>query len=225
MKMVADAVLPQLRMSAGRVELTGALALADDAIGVVLLAHGSGSSRVTPQDAHLARLLRDERLSTVVLPLLTPHEDALDFAAREHRVDLRLLAHRLAAVTDWLRNRHEFEEATIGYFAAGTVAAAALMAAAELGRHVGAVVSRSGRPDLAGESLGRVDAPTLLIVGSADRTLIELNGLASARLKVANEVAVVPGAPDSFDEAAALEVAMLASRWFGRHLSATRAET
>ena len=155
--------------------------------------------------------------------LLTPQEEALDFAAREYRFDLRLLAHRLVAVTDWLRDRRELEDTTIGYFTVSTATASALMAAAELGRHVAAVVSRSGRPDLAGEALTRVAAPTLLIVGSTDRTLIELNELASARLNVANELAIVPGAPDSFDQPAALaQASMLASRWFARHLAAPR---
>jgi putative phosphoribosyl transferase len=220
-KTVDDAVSRQLRVPGGRVELDGSLTVADDPIGVVLFAHGGGDSRYTPQDAYVARVLHEERISTLVFHLLTPHEEALDFATREHRFDLRVLAHRLVAITDWLRDRREFEDASIGYFSASTATGAALMAAAELGRHVAAVVSRSGRPDLAGEALARVGAPTLLIVGSNDRALIELNELASERLNAANELAIVPGASHAFDEPGAVAMAAgLASRWFVRHLPA-----
>jgi putative phosphoribosyl transferase len=221
MKTADDAFSRQLRVPAGRVELEGSLTVASDPIGVVLFAHGSGDSRYTPQDAHIARVLREERISTLVFHLLTAHEEALDFVAREHRFDLRVLARRLVAVTDWLRDRREFEDASIGYFSASTATGAALMAAAELGRHVAAVVSRSGRPDLAGEALARVDAPTLLLVGSSDRALIELNELASERLNAANELAIVPGASHGFDQPGALaKAAGLASQWFVRHLAA-----
>lgn len=221
MKTADDAVSRQLRVTAARVELEGSLAVANDPIGVVLFAHGSGDSRYTPQDAYVARVLREERISTLVLHLLTPKEEALDFVTRVHAFDLRVLAHRLVAVTDWLRDRREFEDASIGYFSASTAAGAALMAAAELGRHVAAVVSRSGRPDLAGEALARVDAPTLLIVGSNDRALIELNELASGRLNAANELAIVAGASHRFDQPGAVaKAAGLASRWFARHLPA-----
>ena len=220
MKTVDDAVSRQLRVPAGRVELEGSLTVANDPIGVVLFAHGSGDSRYTPQDAYVARVLREERISTVVFDLLTPHEEAVDFVTREHRFDLRVLAHRLVAVTDWLRDRREFEDASIGYFSASTGTGAALMAAAELGRHIAAVVSRSGRPDLAGEALARVDAPTLLIVGSNDRALIELNELASGRLNAATEIAIVAGASQVFDQPGALaQAAALASHWFVRHLA------
>ena len=224
MKTADDAGSRQLRIPAGPLELTGSLTVVDDPLGVVLFAHGDRASRYTPQDAYVARTLREKRFSTLVFHLLTPPEEALDFAAREHFFDLRRLALRLVAVTDWLRDQREFEDATIGYFTVSTATASALMAAAELGTHVAAVVSRSGRPDLAGEALTRVATPTLLIVGSTDRALIELNELASARLNVANELAIVPGATDSFEQPDALaQASMLASRWFARHLAAPRA--
>jgi len=219
-KTVDDAVSRQLRMPAGRVELEGSLTVVDDPIGVVLFAHGSGDSRHTPQDACVARAVREERISTLVFHLLTAQEEALDFVARRRRFDLRALARRLIAITDWLRDRREFEDATIGYFSASTGTGAALIAAAELGRHVAAVVSRSGRPDLAGEALARVNSPTLLIVGSDDRALIELNELASARLNAVAEVAIVAGASHAFEQPGPLaQAAALASSWFVRHLA------
>ena len=220
MKTVDDAVARQVRMPAGRVELTGSLTVASDPIGVVLFAHGSGDSRHTPQDAYVARTLREARISTLVFAMLTPQEEALDFVTRARRFGLRVLAQRLVAVTDWLRDRREFEDATIGYFSTSTGTGAALIAAAELGRHVAAAVSRSGRPDLAGEALARVEAPTLLIVGSDDRALVELNELASGRLNAANEVAIVAGASHVFEQPGAVaQAAELASRWFVRHLA------
>jgi len=153
---------------------------------------------------------RDHRLSALHLVI----------SARRRRFDLRALARRLIAITDWLRDRREFEDATIGYFSASTGTGAALIAAAELGRHVAAVVSRSGRPDLAGEALARVNSPTLLIVGSDDRALIELNELASARLNAVAEVAIVAGASHAFEQPGPLaQAAALASSWFVRHLA------
>jgi len=199
----------------GPVDLTGLLAVPEDAIGVVL----SQSSRI-------ARVLHEAHIATLVFDLLTPREEALDFVTREHRFDVRVLAQRLVEITDWLGDQRGFERATIGYLGTSTGSAAALVAAADLGRHVAAVVCWAGRPDLAGEALTRVEAPTLLVVGGYDRTLIGLNELACARLAVTKEIAIVAGASHLFEEPGTLErVGALASRWFEHHLAAAPATT
>ena len=223
MKTVADAVSRRLMIPVGSDEFLGSLSSPGQAASLVLLAQGSGGGRYASQDACVAQALREAGIATLVFSLLTPHEAALEFVAREHRLDLRLLAKRLVDVTDWLRNGREFRDASIGYCTAGTGSAAALIAAAELGRHVAAVVSRGGRPDLAGEALARVEAPTLLIVAGNDRTVTELNELASTRLCATKQVALVAGASHSFAEPGALtQAAALTSQWFTHHLAAAQ---
>ncbi len=201
------------------VELPGDLTVPARALGAVVFAHGSGSSRLSPRNAFVARTLNESRLATLLFDLLTD-EEAAD---RANVFDIPLLASRLAAADRWLRGRAGGdllpEALPVGYFGASTGAAAALLAAAELGDEVGAVVSRGGRPDLAGPRLRHVRAPTLLIVGGFDDVVIELNRQAAALLACEHELVVVPGATHLFEEPGTLEsVAEHAARWFVRHL-------
>jgi len=205
---------------AGNVRLQGELALPPRPKGIVLFAHGSGSSRHSPRNTYVARVLREEALGTLLFDLLTAAEDA-DYATR---FDIPLLTSRLLAATGWVAGDSRAAGLPIGYFGASTGAAAALAAAAELGTRVGAVVSRGGRPDLAGASaLPRVTAPTLLIVGGHDPTVIALNREAYALLGCVKELEVVPGATHLFEEPGTLEqVATHASNWLARWLAAGR---
>jgi len=204
-------------ISAGPISLEGTLVVPANAHAIALFAHGSGSSRFSPRNRFVAESLNRAGLATLLFDLITLAEEADD--ARLHRFDIDLLAQRLVRATDWVSSRPETRELRIGYFGASTGAAAALVAAAERPSLVGAVVSRGGRPDLAGEALGRVKAPTLLIVGSEDHQVLELNRGAQRRLGGASDLAVVPGASHLFEEPGALEeVALLAAVWFGRHL-------
>jgi putative phosphoribosyl transferase len=214
-----------VRIPAGDSELFGTLATPDAAIGLVLFAHGSGSSRHSPRNAFVARVLRQARVGTLLFDLLTPFEEQRDVITREHRFDIDLLARRLEGATRWVRTQAGLADISLGYFGASTGSAAALVAAAELGAGVAAVVSRGGRPDLAGESsLARVTAATLLIVGSEDDVVIELNEQAYARLRTRKELAIVPGASHLFEEPGTLEhAASLAARWFTLHLVAEHA--
>jgi len=181
----------------------------------VIFAHGSGSSRLSPRNRGVAGRLNRAKLGTLLFDLLTEEEER----DRRNVFDIALLAERLVAVTRWARRSEEEGSLPIGYFGASTGAAAALRAAASLGAEIGAVVSRGGRPDLAAERLAEVTAPTLLIVGGADRQVLELNGDAAKLLRCEHEVAVVPGATHLFEEPGALErVAELATAWFSRHL-------
>jgi putative phosphoribosyl transferase len=189
-------------------------------IGSVVFAHGSGSSRHSPRNMHVAELLRGVGMRTVLLDLLTEAEERVDVYTREHRFDIPLLARRLVGVIDWMEGEEELRVDPIGLFGASTGAAAALAAAAARPDEVGAVVSRGGRPDLAGESLGRVQAPTLLIVGSRDHTVIDLNRRARARLTAPTALEIVEGATHLFEEPGTLDqVARLAGDWFVAHLS------
>lgn len=198
------------------VRLSGDLRLPEAAAGVVIFAHGSGSSRLSPRNRQVAAALNDAGFATLLFDLLTSEEE-LD---RAKVFDTVLLAERLVAVTGWVRAEAELRELPIGYFGASTGAAAALRAAAQLDGEIGAVVSRGGRPDLAAESLAQVGAPTLLIVGGADWQVLELNEQAARLLRCEQEVAVVPGATHLFEEPGALErVAELAADWFSRHLA------
>ncbi|MEK7839917.1 MAG: alpha/beta family hydrolase [Pseudomonadota bacterium] len=193
----------------------GDLGLPPGAGGLVIFAHGSGSSRLSSRNRFVAEALRRAGLGTLLFDLLTETEDR-DY---ERRFDIDLLTHRLLAATAWARHQPELKELMYGYFGASTGAAAALKAAAELGDTIDAVVSRGGRPDLAIESLARVTAPTLLIVGSRDEDVIELNRKAYARLTGVAELEIVPGATHLFEEPGTLEeVARLASGWFRRYL-------
>ena len=208
-----------IRVAAGAVTLEGNLSLPKGADGIVLFAHGSGSSRHSPRNRYVAWLLNDANLATLLVDLLTSEEEAIDLTTAHLRFDIGLLAGRLIGVTDWLTEHPDTRHLRIGYFGASTGAAAALMAAAERADVVGAVVSRGGRPDLAGPALTRVKAPTLLIVGGNDFPVIDLNRAALAQLHCEKQLVIVPGATHLFEEPGALDqVAQLAREWFKRYL-------
>jgi dienelactone hydrolase len=203
---------------AGSVPLEGTLGIPDDASSVVLFAHGSGSSRFSPRNRYVARTLRDAGLGTFLLDLLSPGEEAVDEVTRHHRFDIEMLADRLVAAIDWLGEQPATGALPVGLFGASTGGGAALVAAAERPRRVAAVVSRGGRPDLAGEALPRVKAPTLLIVGGHDDVVIDLNQQALARMRAAVRMLIVPGATHLFEEPGTLEqVASAAQAWFAGH--------
>lgn len=199
--------------------LQGNLTIPDGASGLVVFAHGSGSSRHSPRNRYVARILNEGGLATLLFDLLTESEEEVDLRTRHLRFDIPLLAGRLEAVTGWLLAREQTRDLRIGYFGASTGAAAALIAAAARPHDVAAVVSRGGRPDLAGDALPRVQAPTLLVVGGFDDVVIGLNRDALARLRCKKELQVVPGATHLFEEPGTLErAAGLALEWFRRHL-------
>jgi putative phosphoribosyl transferase len=198
------------------VTLEGTLGLPEQAKGVVLFAHGSGSSRLSPRNTYVASVLQQAGIGTLLFDLLTKEEDRI----YEQRFDIGLLARRLVGATLWLTARPESHGMALGYFGASTGAAAALQGAAELGAAIKAVVSRGGRPDLAMQHLERVLAPTLLIVGELDDQVLQLNRQAFAHLAVEKELSVVPGATHLFEEPGTLEqAAKLAQKWFVRHLA------
>ena len=204
----------------GGARLDGALAFPLPSSGVVLFAHGSGSSRHSPRNRFVAEVLHDAGIGTLLVDLLTPEEEKIDLRTRHLRFDIGLLADRLTAIVDWMARQPDTAGLTFGLFGASTGAAGALMAAAERPELVQAVVSRGGRPDLAGPALPAVQAPTLLIVGGADTDVIELNRQALQQLGNEAALEIVPGAGHLFEEEGALEqVATLASDWFGRHLA------
>ncbi|MCL4469567.1 MAG: alpha/beta hydrolase [Gammaproteobacteria bacterium] len=210
-----------VNIPADPVTLEGMLELPENASGIVLFAHGSGSSRLSPRNNYVARVLRDAGLGTLLIDLLTQHEDA-DYATR---FDIPLLTRRLLAATSWLQNEARTKSLSIGYFGASTGAAAALRAAAAEGGKISAVVSRGGRPDLAGEeALGKVAASTLLIVGGFDDVVIGLNQAAYRLLKCEKELVIVPGATHLFEEPGTLEqVAKHAAHWFSQNLGPGKA--
>src|SRR5438876_2547040 len=208
----------EVRIPAGRAMLDGNLTLVDQKKALVLFAHGSGSSRHSPRNQFVARTLNEAGLATLLFDLLTPEEESVDLYSREHRFDIGLLAERLVYATKWARQQKQTANLPIGYFGSSTGGGAALVAAAELAEEVGAVVSRGGRPDLAGEALPKVQAPTLLIVGGNDDVVIELNEQARDRMRCEVKLEIVPGATHLFEEPGALEqVAKLASDWFLLH--------
>jgi putative phosphoribosyl transferase len=208
-----------VRVAAGPVTIEGNLTLPEGAYGIVLFAHGSGSSRHSPRNRYVAWLLNQANLATLLVDLLTSDEETIDLRTGQLRFDIELLAERLISVTDWLMQQRDTRRFRIGYFGASTGAGAALVAAAERPDMVGAVVSRGGRPDLAGAALARVRAPTLLIVGGNDFQVIELNRAAFALLRGEKQLVIVPGATHLFEEPGALdEVARLARDWFKRYL-------
>jgi pimeloyl-ACP methyl ester carboxylesterase len=213
-----------VRIPAGGVYLAGDLTTFAGARGTILFAHGSGSSRSSPRNRAVARHLQLAGFGTLLFDLLTMQEEAEDAVTQRLRFDIGLLASRLGAATRWLVTRPAATRLPLGYFGASTGAAAALVAAARHPDLVNAVVSRGGRPDLAGAFLRQVSAPTLLIVGGDDAPVIRLNQLALAELGCrAKELAIVPRATHLFEEAGALEqVADLASRWFSRHLHSSQ---
>lgn len=211
MKMTAELV----RIPAGKATIEGALTVPDGAVGMVLFAHGSGSSRHSPRNNFVARVLNDGGLATLLMDLLTFEEDR----NYETRFDIDLLTERLATAAAWVRDGDPAAGLPLGYFGASTGAAAALKAAAREAA-VGAVVSRGGRPDLAGNDLGRVAAPVLLIVGGDDHGVIELNEAAFARLRCVKKLAVVPDAGHLFEEPGTLaQAAGHAAAWFQAHLA------
>jgi dienelactone hydrolase len=210
----------QVRVPAGPVALDGTLNLPAMAHGLVVFAHGSGSSRFSPRNRFVASALQQASLGTLLMDLLTRDEEAVDERTRHLRFDIGLLAERLVHATDWLRRNPDTHTLPVGYFGASTGGGAALVAAAERPDGVGAVVSRGGRPDLAGEALERVVAPTLLIVGGEDHHVLELNRRALGRISAEKRLEVVAGATHLFEEPGALDqVARLAADWFTRQLS------
>jgi len=208
-----------VKVQAGDVALEGELRIPDNAQGVVLFAHGSGSGRHSPRNQHVARILRDSGLATLLLDLLTAEEEALDVRSGQYRFDINLLAKRVVGATDWLIHQAHTGNLNVGYFGASTGAAAALVAAAEKPDIVGAVVSRGGRPDLADRALPLVKSPTLLIVGGLDYPVIGMNKEALIKLNIDKKLVIVPGATHLFEEPGALEeVGRLATDWFIDHL-------
>jgi putative phosphoribosyl transferase len=214
-------VLQEVRIPIGPHWLIGDLGLPDQARGLVLFAHGSGSGRHSARNRHVACRLQQDRIATLLFDLLTPEEEQVDLRTREHRFDIALLTRRMEDAAEWTRTQPALRELPLGFFGASTGSAAALIAAAQLGRRVSAVVSRGGRPDLAGPAaLAAVTAPTLLIVGGADDAVIPLNEEALGQLRCASDLEIVPGATHLFEEPGTLEqVADLASRWFLRHFA------
>ena len=217
----------EVRIPVGDAWLYGDLAMRPGFQGLVLFAHGSGSGRHSARNRQVAQHLQHAGIATLLLDLLTAQEEQLDMHTREHRFDISLLTGRMQEATAWVAAQPELQHAAIGYFGASTGSAAALMAAARLGHQIAAVVSRGGRPDLAGPvALAAVTAPTLLIVGGADPEVIELNEQAYAHLRCEKSLVIVPGATHLFEEAGTLEqVAQLASSWFTSHLTLQKHKT
>jgi putative phosphoribosyl transferase len=200
------------------------LTIPESAVALVLFVHGSGSSRHSPRNQFVACTLNDAGLATLLFDLLTPKEEALDTHTREHRFNIGLLAERLVHATKWAKQQEQTRNLQVGYFGSSTGAAAALVAAAEIAEEVGAIVSRGGRPDLAGDALAKVRAPTLLIVGGNDDIVIELNEMARDQMRCEVKLEIVPGATHLFEEPGTLEqVAKLASDWFVDHIGADSA--
>jgi putative phosphoribosyl transferase len=207
----------EVSIPVGRFHLEGDLAIPAAAAGIVVFAHGSGSSRRSPRNRFVAQWLRERKLGTLLFDLLTPAEERADEFSGHLRFDIDLLAQRLISATRWIL-RETMGEPNVGYFGASTGGAAALVAAAELGAEIAAVVSRGGRPDLAGEALALVKAPTLLIVGGDDDVVLELNRTALSQLHCEKRLHVVPGATHLFEEPGSLEeVAGEAAAWFREH--------
>ncbi len=209
----------EVSIEIGHTTLKGFLHVPPDAKGIVLFAHGSGSGRLSPRNQYVARCLQDENIATLLMDLLTLEEEAVDNESRELRFNIPFLAERLESATEWVNRHPELHHLTIGYFGASTGAAAALIAAAEEGAQIKAVVSRGGRPDLASHSLSKVLSPTLLIVGGNDFGVIELNQRAFALLNCEKRLEIVPDATHLFEEPGTLEeVARMAARWFEKYL-------
>lgn len=215
-RFVRDVLIPS-----GKVQLEGELNVPAGASGVVLFAHGSGSSRHSPRNKYVARTLQDAGVGTLLFDLLTREEEEEEKYTRHLRFDIALLSRRLVDATNWLKTQADVENLRLGYFGSSTGAAAALVAAAELGEEVAVVVSRGGRPDLAGALLPKVKAATLLIVGGRDAEVIRLNWDAYGQLHCEKRVEIVNRATHLFEEPGALEeVARLAAEWFKEHFEA-----
>ncbi len=210
--------MEEVQIQAGAATLSGNLHIPEGAAALVLFVHGSGSSRHSPRNQFVARTLNNAGLATLLFDLLTPEEEAIDARTAELRFNIKLLADRLVHATNWARQQEQTRDLRIGYFGSSTGGGAALVAAAESPQYVAAVVSRGGRPDLAGEALPKVQAPTLLIVGGNDDIVIELNEQARDQMRCEVKLEIVPGATHLFEEPGALEkVAQLASDWFSLH--------
>src|SRR5215472_2680681 len=210
----------EVQIESERAVLSGNLTIPQDTVALVLFAHGSGSSRHSPRNQFVARTLNDAGLGTLLFDLLTPDEESIDTYTREHRFNIGLLAQRLVHVTKWAKQQEETRDLRVGYFGSSTGGGAALVAAAEIPQLVGAVVSRGGRPDLAGDALPKVQAPILLIVGGNDDIVIELNEMARDQMRCEVKLEIVPGATHLFEEPGALKkVAKLASDWFVKNLT------
>ena len=208
-----------MKIPVGNVTVEGTLTLPSGAKGVVLFAHGSGSSRFSPRNQYVAKEFNKAKIGTLLFDLLTQEEEEEDVVTAEYRFNIALLAKRLIGATDWLRNDPLTKRLAFGYFGASTGAAAALIAAAKLPSDIAAVVSRGGRPDLAGEHLPNVVAPTLLLVGGLDTEVIELNRLAMDQMNNEKKLIIIPGATHLFEEPGTLEqVAKHSTDWFLRYL-------
>ena len=215
-----DGVEQTVTVPAGSVSLEGTLGVPDDAQGIVLFAHGSGSSRFSPRNRYVARVFRDAGLATLLLDLLSPAEEEVDEITRHHRFDIRMLAGRLVAAVEWLGAQSRTRTLPVGLFGASTGGGAALVAAAHIPLRVHAVVSRGGRPDLAADALPQVTAPTLLLAGEHDEPVIEMNERARKQMRSYVRLTIVPGATHLFEEPGTLEeVARLARDWFLEHLA------
>lgn len=215
------ATMEAVEIPVGATTLNADLRVPPNAQGLVIFAHGSGSSRFSRRNRHVAEFLGDRGFATLLVDLLTAEEESVDERTAEFRFDIPRLGPRVSAAADWAATRPEIGTLPIGCFGASTGAAAALIAAAERPATIAAVVSRGGRPDLAGEALGRVEAPTLLIVGGYDEPVIELNREAMRQMHAHVELEIVPGATHLFEEPGTLDqVAGLAAGWFARYLRA-----
>jgi len=209
----------EVRIPAGRATLDGNLTIVDGATAIVLFVHGSGSSRHSPRNQLVARTLNKAGLATLLFDLFTPEEESIDARTAELRFNIMLLAERLVHATNWAKEEEQTRDLRLGYFGSSTGGGAALVAAAGVPQDVGAVVSRGGRPDLAGEALPNVKAPTLLIVGGEDDIVIELNEQARDQMRCEVNLEIIRGATHLFEEPGALErVAQLASDWFVAHI-------
>lgn len=226
MRHIAQSQEQAVRVSAGDgIELEANLTVPENAIGVVLFAHGSGSSRHSPRNRAVAEHLNEGGMATLLFDLLTRREEAVDIQTAEMRFDIKLLADRLAGATQWTRKQSNLHNLPVGYFGASTGGGAALVAAAKMPRAVAAVVSRGGRPDLAGDALHHVSAPTLLIVGGNDVPVIHMNQEALDQMHCERKMQIIPGATHLFEEPGALDqVAHLAREWFAKHLPAAESE-
>jgi pimeloyl-ACP methyl ester carboxylesterase len=209
----------EIKIPTQNVEVEGNLTIPHNARGLVVFAHGSGSSRFSPRNQYVAKEFVNARIGTLLFDLLTPGEEEQDELTAEYRFDIPLLAERLIAATEWLKHDAKTSQLPFAYFGASTGAAAALIAAAKLSGDISTVVSRGGRPDLAAEYLPQVKAPTLLIVGGDDTEVIELNKQAMAQMTAEKKLVIVPGATHLFEEPGKLEeVAKISTEWFMKHL-------
>jgi len=213
--------MSEVQIDTGRAALSGNLDIPEGATALVVFAHGSGSSRHSPRNQFVARTLNNAGLATLLFDLLTHEEEAIDTQTRELRFNINLLAERLVHATRWVKQQPQTRDLRIGYFGSSTGGAAALVAAVDVPQDVGAVVSRGGRPDLAGDVLPKAQAPTLLVVGANDDIVIELNEQARDKMRCEVKLEIIPGATHLFEEPGTLEkVAKLASDWFVHHIGA-----